>query len=222
MITNPKATISGQQVSISADVYQTCKSFSPRSGSLSVLALSPSYTVNLTGVTCTGPMLKSELLSLPSLGYVLGNVRCSGTTTSYGSSSSVINASTAEGTVTLTFSHTLIATPAAPKPVQTSPAQSTPTQTTPTQNTGTPASPTQSTTTYVESPETTNALKDLEVAYQEVLSATNLADSAEAKLTKFIDSLKNSMTVIQYLLDAAKERIASLIELVQRIQSKTA
>ncbi len=203
MITNPKATVTGQQVSVTADVYQTCKTYSPGSGSLAVSGFSPNYSINLLGVTCSGPMLKSELLSLPLLGYVLGNVRCSGITTSYGRSSSVITASTADGIVAVSFSHSFIATPVVPKPIQTTPAQTTPA----------PA-PTQ--TQYVEPPEVTQALKEINNATEVVNTEVSIADEALAEAVAAGERVESLLQLIDQLLAEMRERINSWIEMLQR------
>jgi adenylate kinase len=73
----------------------------------------------------------------------------------------------------------------------------------------------------VESTATTAALRDLDTANNEVEQAIKNADSASLSAQRMSESLLSVLENMQRLLDEAKARIASLIELVQRIQSKS-
>ena len=109
-ISNVRATVQGNQISVNADVSQVCSEYTPEFGGLR--SYSPFYQLKPHGITCTGPSLRQGRISLGSSGLYLGEVSCSGKSESYGVGSSSLTAEvTLQGSVLTTFSHTPIAAP---------------------------------------------------------------------------------------------------------------
>ena len=110
-IRNIQVSVSGgNRVSFSANAYQVCQEFTPASGSLSVFSYSPIYSLKPLGISCSGPLLKSGRINPGLSGYYLGAINCNGTSTSYGTTRSNIEAWLPFDSVLVSFSHSSIST----------------------------------------------------------------------------------------------------------------
>ena len=109
-ISNIRATVQGNQISVNADVSQVCSEYTPEFGGLR--SYSPLYQLKPHGITCTGPSLRQGRISLGLSGQYLGEVSCSGKSESYGVGSSSLTAEvTLQGSILTSFNHTPIAAP---------------------------------------------------------------------------------------------------------------
>ena len=109
-ISNIRATVQGDQISVNADVSQVCSEYTPEFGGLR--SYSPFYQLKPHGITCTGPSLRQGRISIGLLGLPLGQVSCSGKSESYGVGSSSLTAEvTLQGSIFASFNHTPIAAP---------------------------------------------------------------------------------------------------------------
>jgi hypothetical protein len=109
-ISNIRATVQGDQISVNADVSQVCSEYTPEFGGLR--SYSPFYQLKPHGITCTGPSLRQGRISIGLLGLPLGQVSCSGKSESYGVGSSSLTAEvTLQGSIITSFNHTPIAAP---------------------------------------------------------------------------------------------------------------
>jgi len=109
-ISNIRATVQGNQISVNADASQVCSEYSPEFGGLR--SYSPFYQLKPHGITCTGPSLRQGRISIGLLGLPLGQVSCSGKSESYGVGTSSLTAEvTLQGSILTSFNHTPIAAP---------------------------------------------------------------------------------------------------------------
>lgn len=109
-ISNIRATVQGDQISVNADVSQVCSEYTPEFGGLR--SYSPFYQLKPHGITCTGPSLRQGRISIGLLGLPLGQVSCSGKSESYGVGSSSLTAEvTLQGSIIASINHTPIAAP---------------------------------------------------------------------------------------------------------------
>ena len=108
-IRNIQVSVSGgNKVDFSADVYQMCQEFTPVFGGSGVLSKMPTYSLIPLGISCSGPLLKTQRIDPGLSGYYLGAIKCSGTTTSYGTSSTMVQAWLPGESFSVGFSHTSI------------------------------------------------------------------------------------------------------------------